>query len=102
MRRRSFLAAPLAAPLLQAAPAEDRVYAYGDGVPATPAEYSALLAKIAQSGEVEADVYSRGGVVQKLEQKMAAALGKEAAVWLPTGTLANHLAVRMLAGERRR
>jgi threonine aldolase len=33
---------------------------------------------------------------------MAAVLGKEAAVWLPTGTMANHLAVRMLAGERRR
>jgi len=33
---------------------------------------------------------------------MASALGKEAAVWLPTGTLANHLAVRLLAGERRR
>jgi len=33
---------------------------------------------------------------------MATLLGKEAAVWLPTGTLANHLAVRMLAGARRR
>ena len=33
---------------------------------------------------------------------MAALLGKEAAVWLPTGTLANHLAVRLLAGNRRR
>lgn len=29
-------------------------------------------------------------------------LGKEAAVWLPTGTLANHLAVRILAGNQRR
>ncbi len=33
---------------------------------------------------------------------MASLLGKEVAVWLPTGTLANHLAVRMLAGSRRR
>ena len=33
---------------------------------------------------------------------MAALLGKEPPVWLPTGTLANHLAVRMLAGNRRR
>ena len=32
--------------------------------------------------------------------RMAAVLGKEAAVWLPTGTLANHLAVRLLAGNR--
>ena len=49
-----------------------------------------------------ADDYSRGGVVEQLETRMAALLGKEAAVWLPTGTLANHLAVRLLAGNRRR
>jgi threonine aldolase len=100
MRRRSFLASPLAAPLLQAAPADTRVYAYGDGIPFTPSEYAALLAKTGT--DVEADEYSRGGIVQKLEDKMASALGKEAAVWLPTGTLANHLAVRLLAGQRRR
>jgi threonine aldolase len=33
---------------------------------------------------------------------MAALVGKEAAIWMPTGTLANHLAVRALAGTRRR
>src|SRR5260370_37690020 len=33
---------------------------------------------------------------------MASLLGKETGVWLPTGTLANHLAVRLLAGSRRR
>ena len=37
-----------------------------------------------------------------LEEEVAAALGKETAVWLSTGTLANHLAVRKLAGEKRR
>jgi threonine aldolase len=100
MRRRSFLASPLTAPLLQAAPADTRVYVYGDGIPFTPPEYAALLAKA--SAGVESDVYSRGGTVEKLEQKMAAALGKETAVWLPTGTLANHLAVRLLAGHKRR
>lgn len=33
---------------------------------------------------------------------MAELLGKEAAVFMPTGTLANHLAVRMLCGNRPR
>ena len=51
---------------------------------------------------MEPDEYSRGGVVEKLEARVASVLGKESAVWLPTGTLANHLAVRMLAGEKRR
>src|SRR5271166_4292504 len=54
------------------------------------------------STTIEADDYSLGGVVAKLEQSVAAALGKETAVWLSTGTLANHLAVRLLAGEKRR
>jgi threonine aldolase len=33
---------------------------------------------------------------------MAQILGKESAVWCPTGTLANHLGVRLLAGGKRR
>jgi threonine aldolase len=33
---------------------------------------------------------------------VADAVGKETAVWLSTGTLANHLAVRLLVGEKRR
>lgn len=61
-----------------------------------------LLAKLAAAGDSEPDNYSRGGIVEKLEARVATALGKETAVWLPTGTLANHLAVRLLAGEKRR
>jgi threonine aldolase len=101
MQRRSFLAAPLAAayPLAAAEP-DARVYAFGDGIPLTPAEYAQLLSTLTNT--VEADDYSRGGVVEQLETRVAALLGKEAAVWLPTGTLANHLAVRLLAGNRRR
>jgi threonine aldolase len=105
MRRRSFLAAPLAAypvaayPLTAADP-DPRIYAFGDGIPHTPAEYTQLLATL--SNNLAADNYSLGGVVEQLETRVAALLGKEAAVWLPTGTLANHLAVRLLAGNRRR
>src|SRR4029450_8718967 len=106
MRRRSFLAAPLAGSLVPAqlarAADDKRVYASGDGIPQTPAEYSRLVAALTESGSLEADSFSRGGVVEKLEARMAALLGKEAAVWLPTGTLANHLAVRMLASGKRR
>jgi threonine aldolase len=102
MKRRSFLAVPLASFPLAAAPSEDRVFAYGDGIPLTPEEYARLLASLTSNGKIERDDYSRGGTVEQLEIRMASLLGKEAAVWLPTGTLANHLAVRMLAGSRRR
>ncbi|HYI92674.1 MAG TPA: beta-eliminating lyase-related protein [Bryobacteraceae bacterium] len=103
MRRRSFLGAPLAAsfaPQKQAAAASDvRIYAMGDGIPYSPFEYAQLLTKVS---DVEADDFSRGGVVEKLEARMASLLGKEAAVWFPTGTMANHIAVRVLAGANRR
>ena len=102
MQRRSFLAAPLAAWQLAAAEPEKRIYAFGDGIPHTPAEYAQLLATLASKGDLALDDYSRGGVVEQLETRVAALLGKETAVWLPTGTLANHLAVRLLAGNRRR
>src|SRR5690349_9584681 len=103
MQRRSFLATPIAAfQLARGATADTLVSASGDGVPHTPAEYARLLSVLTEKGDVTTDDYSRGGVVEKLEAKMASLLGKEAAVWLPTGTLANHLAVRMLAGPKRR
>jgi threonine aldolase len=108
MRRRSFLATPLAAAALPAFSVEplegaqggSQVIAIGDGIPHTPAEYANLLEKL--SGGIQTDDYSLGGIVAKLEERMAATLGKEFAVWMPTGTLANHLAVRLLAGEKRR
>ena len=103
MKRRSFLASPLLAlPLAAAAQPDTQVFAHGDGIPLEPAEYARLLSERTAKSDAGADVYSRGGVVERLEQKMAALLGKETAVWLPTGTLANHLAVRLLAGNRRR
>jgi threonine aldolase len=102
MLRRSFFATPLAACQLGAAAPENLVYAFGDGVRHTPESYARLLASLTAGGKVAADDYSRGGIVEQLEKRMAALLGKESAVWLPTGTLANHLAVRLLAGTKRR
>jgi threonine aldolase len=104
MRRRTFLAAPMLAAATRAGSAATesaaRVQAGGDGIHHTPAEYAALLQKL--SATIEPDQYSIGGVVAKLERSVAADLGKETAVWLSTGTLANHLAVRLLAGDKRR
>jgi threonine aldolase len=102
MLRRNFLATPLATYQLAAASSEPRVHAVGDGIPHTTEEYARLLSTLAAGGKIAVDSYSRGGVVEELEARMASLLNKEAAVWLPTGTLANQLAVRLLAGNRRR
>jgi threonine aldolase len=61
-----------------------------------------VLGQIAAQRGIVEDEYSRGGVVEELESRMAALLGKEAAVFMPSGTLANHLALRLLARTGRR
>jgi threonine aldolase len=73
-----------------------------DGLALTPREYVALLSKLVEERPPQPDYYSVGGAVEELERKFAQMLGKEAAIFLPTGTLANHLAVRKLAGADRR
>lgn len=75
---------------------------YSDGVDLDPREYAALLNDLATKQDLQEDNYSIGGLVEDLEKKFAQMLGKERAVFLPTGTLANHLAVRTLAGTNHR
>jgi threonine aldolase len=73
-----------------------------DGSYLSPLEYSHLLMRLADEGKIKADMYSNGGVVEELEHKFAELLGKESAVFMPTGTLANHIAIRKLAGNNKR
>lgn len=73
-----------------------------DGLGLDPAEYATLLSQRLSSMPLQSDSYSSGGLVTALEQQFAQLLGKESAIFLPTGTLANHLAVRALAGADRR
>ena len=73
-----------------------------DGLALSPAEYARLLARLAEDEGIAADEFSLGGAVERLEQRMAALLGKETAIFMPSGTLANHLAVRLLAQRGRR
>ncbi len=80
----------------------ERVQFTRDGMDMTPLEISLLLQELAEKGKIQPDSYSRGGVVEELEEKFASILGKEIAVFMPTGTLANHIAIRKLAGNKRR
>jgi threonine aldolase len=59
-----------------------------------------LLASIDPGAE--ADVYGEGGAVQELEQHVAELLGKPAAVFLPSGTMAQGAVLRMHAERRGR
>jgi threonine aldolase len=82
---------------------EDRtVILGGDGVGLSPRAYTSLLDQLAAKADVKEDNYLLGGEVERFEQHWAQLLGKETAVFMPSGTLANHLALRTLAGTKRR
>ncbi|MPR35593.1 threonine aldolase family protein [Salmonirosea aquatica] len=78
----------------------DPVSFSGDGLYLSPNEYSQLLTRLTTDNAAEADNYSLGGCVEALETKFATLLGKEAAIFMPTGTLANQLALRALCHEK--
>jgi threonine aldolase len=78
------------------------VYLYGDGIELEPAAYAALLHRLTSGRKVQEDAYLLEGEVAAFERTWAALLGKERAVFMPSGTLANQLALRALAGDKRR
>lgn len=78
------------------------VHMGGDGIALSPSDYASLLNDLTRNVEVREDNYLLGGEIERFEQHWATILGKEAAVFMPSGTLANQLALRALAGNRRR
>ena len=81
------------------------VFLSGDGLHLTPAQHAELLAllpRFAGGRQIAADEYGLGGEVAEFEGWFAKLLGKERAVFMPTGTLANHIALRVLARGRTR
>src|SRR5215208_4776916 len=51
-------------------------------------------------GGEDADMYGKGGAAERLEARVASLLGKEAAVWMPSGTMAQQIALRLHADRR--
>lgn len=117
MDRRTFLtagglaaASPLLASTATSEPAGEpmhpqpsrRVDFRTEGLGLDPLEYATALQQAASTTPIEPDSYSNHGLIEGIEQTYARLLGKEAAMFVPTGTLANHLAIRKLAGNDRR
>ena len=59
---------------------------------------TAGMRKAIAAAEVGDDVYGEDPTINALQDRVAAMLGKEAAVWVPTGTMANQIALGSLAG----
>lgn len=113
MDRRKFLSkssmAVAATPLLLSArlpgisnnETSGRIQFTRDGLDLNPEEYSDLLTRICKGPDI-ADNYSNFGVVEKMENKFAEMLGMESGIFMPTGTLANNIALMKHAGNNRR
>ena len=93
---------PAVATALQESVAPGPVHFSGDGLQLSPLDYAQLLVKLAKTENAQRDVYISGGAVEKLETRFAKLIGKERAIFVPTGTLANHLAIRHLAHGKSR
>ncbi|GAB3258706.1 threonine aldolase family protein [Chitinimonas naiadis] len=63
----------------------------------TPAEEFRALAQWCEAGKVEHDIYGQGGLISGFEQKIAKQLGKPAAAFMPSGVMAQLIAVKLWA-----
>lgn len=67
--------------------------------PKTPRHILSELAETIDP-DLEADLYGQGELITRFEQEVADLLGKEAAVFMPSGTMCQQIALRIWAGRR--
>jgi threonine aldolase len=67
--------------------------------PKNPRQVLAELAE-ATDPELEADRYGQGELIARFENEIAALLGKEAAVFMPSGTMCQQIALRIWAERK--
>ncbi len=77
----------------------ERVFFVNDGPMYRPTEYLAKLEEINKATPIQRDFYGEGGVIDQLTKKFAAITGKESCIYMPSGTMANQLAIAVLSGE---
>ena len=78
------------------------IFLTGDSAPIDNNYFLNRLHDISKNEPIAEDYYSLGGAVEELENHTAKLLGKESAVFFPTGTMANHIAIRKLCGISKR
>jgi threonine aldolase len=81
------------------APSPLAIKLFGDGEMFEPADYINELQKANAAAAIAKDRYGSGGAVEALEKKFMEITGKEQAVFMPSGTMANQFAIAVLSGE---
>ncbi len=72
---------------------------FGDGEMFEPGDYIDHLQQLNAASPIGKDRYGTGGAVETLEKKFAEITGKEKAIYMPSGTMANQFAIHVLSGE---
>src|ERR1700688_4314385 len=88
-------------PVTQPAVTDRSVVLSGDTLVLSNQQRAQELVRLVAKSEKVSDIYLADGAVGELERRMAEMLGKEDAAFMPTGTLANNVAIRLLCGEHR-
>lgn len=81
-------------------PAKPIVKFFGDGEMYEPSDYIRLLQEADKTTAIIKDRYGVGGVVEALEKRFAELTGKEKAIFMPSGTMANQFAIAVLSGNK--
>ena len=85
---------------IQPPPANEPIVKFfGDGEFYDGLPYLEQLQAANNKQPLKVDRYGSGGAIEELEKKFEAITGKEKAIFMPTGTMANQLAIAMLSGE---
>lgn len=79
---------------------EKTVNFWADGIDLKPNDYAKELFELTSTSRIEADAYGRGKIIEEVETLFAGETGKESCILLPTGTLSNQLAIRVLSGTK--
>ena len=72
---------------------------WGDGEMFEPGDYINELQKANAINKIVKDRYGSGGAIESLEKKFTEITGKESAIFMPSGTMANQMAIAALSGN---
>ncbi len=83
----------------QTAPGTPLIKFWGDGEMFDPDDYLNVLQKVQAAAAIKPDRYGIGGAIEALEKKFCEITGKEKAIYMPSGTMANQMAIAVLSGN---
>ena len=80
-------------------PSKPIIRLFGDAEMLEPGDYLTKLQEAHAASAIVNDRYGAGGVVEELEKNFVQITGKEKAIFMPSGTMANEFAIAVLSDD---